>query len=177
MNKWLILLLLWTPLFGSEQPLKKLIEGNKRYLKGHTKPLSHTQRPFAIIVACADSRVAPEIIFNQGQGKLFVVRVAGNVVGDLEMESIRYAIDQLGVQLIMVLGHQYCGAVEAVRKGQTNDIPAIADLIEPSIAGTHSLESAIKSNARGVVDYLSHFFSVRIVGGYFDFESGKVNIL
>ena len=96
MNKWLILFLLWTPLFAGEKELQKLLDGNYRYVTGRKGPQPSSQKPFAVIVACSDSRVAPEIIFNQGQGELFVVRVAGNVVGELEMESIRFATDHLG---------------------------------------------------------------------------------
>jgi carbonic anhydrase len=177
MNKWLVLLLLWTPLFAAENDLQKLLDGNYRYVKGRKGPQPVSQKPFATIIACADSRVPPEIIFDQGQGDLFVVRVAGNVVGELEMESINYSVDQLGVELIMVLGHENCGAVEAVRKHQTYDIPAITTLIEPSIEGTKSLESAIKANVKGVVNYLRKFLNVKVVGGYYDFGTGKVEIL
>lgn len=177
MNKWLLLILLSTPLFGAEADLQKLVDGNARYLKGHVEPKSHTQKPFAVIVACSDSRVAPEIIFDQGLGDLFVVRVAGNVVGDIEMESINYALDHLGAKVVMVMGHEYCGAVDAVKEGQVSEISAIASLIKPSIKGAKTLEAAVKANVLGVVDHLDKNIKAHIVGAYYDFETGEVEIL
>ena len=78
--------------------------------------LAKSQHPFATIVSCSDSRVPPEIVFDQGLGDLFVVRVAGNVINDQGLGSIEYSVDVLGVRLIVVLGHQSCGAVEAAQR-------------------------------------------------------------
>lgn len=172
----LILCFFSMPLFGKEDAMQRLINGNKRYVQGHTK-IESDQSPFAVIVACSDSRVAPEIIFDQGLGDLFVVRIAGNVVGNLELESINFAVDQLGSSLVMVLGHENCGAVRAVRERKIGDIRGIASLIKPAIVGTTSLEAAIKANVLHVVKYLQDSLPVTVVGGYFDFKTGNVEVL
>ncbi len=177
MIKWMILSLLTLPLFGSDEAIQKLIEGNDRYVKGHVAPSAPGQTPFAVILACSDSRVAPEIIFDQGLGDLFVVRVAGNVAGDLGMESIQYATHVLGASVVMVLGHENCGAITAVKTGKTADISAIASLVEPNIKGIQNLEAAIKANVRGVVANLKDLVDVDVIGGYYDFDTGKVEIL
>ena len=127
--------------------LARLLEGNKRFVSGQLvhpgrKPedfaaLAEGQAPLAIIVGCADSRVAPELIFDQGVGDLFVLRVAGNIVsgaGPVMKGSIEFAVAELGVRLIMVLGHSQCGAVKAAIKHiDDNDaLPgSIGDLIDP----------------------------------------------
>jgi len=103
--------------------LRKLIEGNKRYMASHLIhpdqsserrfELKHGQHPFAIILGCSDSRVPPEVLFDQGLGDLYVVRVAGNVLDQMIVASIEYAVLHLNVKLIMVMGHSQCGAVQA----------------------------------------------------------------
>lgn len=109
---------------SAEEALRRLKEGNQRFVLGkysernigeeRRKDLhDNGQKPFAIIVTCSDSRVAPEYIFDQGLGELFVVRVAGNVLNDVVMGSVEYAADHLGVQLVVMLGHEKCGAVAA----------------------------------------------------------------
>src|SRR5258708_555531 len=116
----------------SDQALKMLQDGNERFVKEtlEKKDLGSTQRtklamgqhPFAIVLTCADSRVAPELIFNQGLGDLFVVRVAGNITDPLILGSIEYAAEHLHVPLIVVLGHEKCGAVSAaLSKGHFPD--------------------------------------------------------
>jgi carbonic anhydrase len=179
------------------EALQKLKEGNKRFVNGklehpnrdevRREALVSKQEPFAIIVGCSDSRVSPEILFDQGVGDLFVVRVAGNVGGPIELDSIEFAAVFLKSSLILVLGHENCGAVNAVLNGQTKDIPAIANLIAPAIKDTKtqsgSLESAIKANVRAVVTQLKNSppianqiarNSIKVVGGYFNLESGQV---
>ena len=94
------------------------------------------QKPFAIILGCSDSRVSPEILFDQGIGDLFIVRVAGNVAGPVELDSIEYAALYLKSSLVLVLGHENCGAITAVLDGQTKEIEHVADLIAPAIQGT-----------------------------------------
>ena len=95
------------------------------------------QSPFAVIVSCSDSRVPPELIFNQGLGDLFVVRVAGNVIDKIELGSVEYAVEHLKAPLIVVMGHENCGAVEAAveasGKKQHGNIGAIINKIEPSV--------------------------------------------
>lgn len=152
-----------------EEGLKSLQEGNQRYVKEslihpnrgseRRAELSSKQAPFAVIVACADSRVSPEIIFDQGIGDLFVVRVAGNVVGPLELDSIDYAAVVLKASLIVVLGHEACGAVQATLDGNAKIIESVANLIEPALKGIDktskdALQQATKQNARLMADYL-----------------------
>lgn len=184
-----------------DEALQALIDGNARYVSGKPEhpnrseearlAVKGTQRPFAAVLGCADSRVSPEIIFDQGIGDVFVVRVAGNVAGPLELDSLEYAIDHLGAVLILVLGHESCGAVDAVIHGKADDIEAVAALIEPavnrsrSLPGNH-LENAVKANVRDVVAYLktteviSKLLAkggVDVVGGYYRLGSGRVEII
>lgn len=108
---------------ASQDIWANLVEGNQRYMRDHPKhphqslkrikELNSGQHPFAVIVSCSDSRVPPELIFDQGLGDLFVIRTAGNVIGDFELGSIEYAVEHLGANLIVVLGHDGCGAVSA----------------------------------------------------------------
>ncbi|MBP7075115.1 MAG: carbonic anhydrase [Rhabdochlamydiaceae bacterium] len=181
--------------------LKKLMDGNNRYK--HEKLLhphqtkeariasATGQTPFATILGCSDSRVAPELIFDQGIGDLFVVRVAGNVVAPVELDSIEYSVIYLKSSIILVLGHENCGAIQAVIQGQTQDIEAVASLITPSLelARTQEgslLENTIKDNVLHVVDELkkSPVLSkmieekkINVVGGYYNFYSGAVKLI
>ena len=108
---------------SKEEAFLRILDGHWRYLDNQRKNVTTTeedrnrhaqgQYPFAAILGCADSRVSPEVIFDQGQGDLFVVRVAGNVVGDFEVASLEYAIEHLGVSLVIVMGHEKCGAVKS----------------------------------------------------------------
>ncbi len=129
-----------------ETPLGRLEWGNASYAKGKpTAPrrdkatrerlATEGQKPFAIVITCADSRVPPEIIFDQGLGDLFVVRVAGNVVGELEIASIEYAVAHLGVPLIITLGHTDCGAVKAsIKEGEAEGhLPTLIKRIKPAV--------------------------------------------
>lgn len=110
-----------------ETALSVLLEGNQRFLSGQLRHPHQTQQrihetenaqhPFAVVVTCSDSRVSPEIIFDEGLGDLFVIRTAGNLIGDLELGSIEYAVEHLGVPLVVVLGHTECGAVKAFLEG------------------------------------------------------------
>jgi carbonic anhydrase len=154
-----------------EEALARLMSGNARYVEGYAAhphadaprrlEVSATQRPFAVVLACADSRVAPELIFDQGLGDLFVIRVAGNVVDDAVLASIEYAVIHLGSTLVMALGHERCGAVKATiealaGRGSPDDagtrIGALAALITPAVravpAGTADpLDAAVSLNA------------------------------
>jgi carbonic anhydrase len=178
------------------ESLQKLIDGNERYINDKPLYANHSsdrraaltskQKPFATILGCSDSRVSPEIVFDQGLGDLFVVRVAGNVVGPIELDSIDYSAKYLGSSLIVVLGHESCGAVSAVRDGKTADIQDLAELIYPSIQDASSLENAIKDNVRAVVNDLKKSRllqsliqkkQVNCVGAYYHLATGKVEIL
>ena len=188
--------------------LDQLLEGNKRFMKGelaHPRrkpedfvPLAEGQAPLAVIVGCADSRVAPELIFDQGVGDLFVVRVAGNVVsgtGAALKGSIEYAVAELGVRLILVMGHRQCGAVKAAIKhldahdALPGSISGLVDIIKPAVAAVKGkpgnlLDNAIKANVERGVDRLKHLQPIlaesvkkgtlKVVGAVYDLHSGKV---
>lgn len=184
----------------SSQALQRLIQGNQRYVSGsiehkellgyHRQALVSKQKPIAAIVGCSDSRVPPEIIFDQGLGDLFIIRVAGNVVGDLELESLHYSVVALKTPLIVVLGHQHCGAVEAVIQGKTKLITNIAALIKPAIALAKTckppiLNCAVKHNVLQVVSRLKENKKIanmisqgklQVVGAYYNLESGVVEL-
>ena len=128
------------------------------------------------------------MIFDQGIGDLFVVQDAGNIVGETELDSINFAILHLKTPLVMIVGHQECGAVMAVVKGQTEDIPAIAKEIEPAVVKSRKMwgsriENAVKENVRLGVEKLEknpmyakliQQGKLKVVGGYYDFKTGKV---
>lgn len=185
-----------------DEALKRLIEGNKRFMENRVVcPAPNrseerrmetvgVQKPFAIIVGCSDSRVPPEFVFDQGLADIFVVRIAGNVVSDLELDSVEYSVLYNDSKIIMVLGHQNCGAVDAVMKGQTKDIESIATLIEPAIYNAKreklSLKEAIIANVKNSVDRIqksgpiSKFIQknkIKVVGAYYDFETGEAQIV
>jgi carbonic anhydrase len=191
--------------------LARLIEGNKRFVSGQLAhpgrrpedfaPLAEGQAPVAIIVGCADSRVAPEVVFDQGVGDLFVVRVAGNVVsgaGPFIKGSVEFAVAELGARLIVVLGHEACGAVKAaVAHIDANDtLPgAIRDLVEvirPAAAAVRGkpgdkLENAIKANVamgverlKGLEPILAGMVKkgdVKLVGAVYKLRTGVVELL
>lgn len=198
MRRFISLLLLLNMGFAQSpsEAMQRLLEGNKRYTTDKLLHPNHSsdrreeitsgQNPFATILGCSDSRVAPEIIFDQGLGDLFTVRVAGNVVGDIELNSIDYSVKYLGSSLILVLGHESCGAVTAVMKGQTADIEDVANLIKPAIQGTKTAEEAIKANVRWFVSELKKTKFVRkyisekkldCIGAYYHLGTGEVEIL
>ncbi len=176
--------------------LQQLIEGNQRYAsekavhprQGASKRLQTAQKqtPFAVILGCADSRVSPELIFDQGIGDLFVIRVAGQVAGPLELESLHFAVAQLGAPLVVVLGHEKCGAVSAVFNGQTEAIPELAAHIYPTLTPHHSLNDAITAHVQHVVGTLkTHPLFTPLVdqnkliitGGVYQLASGLVSFL
>ena len=185
-------------------PLEKLKQGNERYVNSTTvchddwtakrTALVDNQKPFAIIVACSDSRVPPEIVFDQTLGHLFIVRVAGNIVDDFAIGSIEYGVSVLGANLIVVLGHANCGAVDAALKEMKfdNHIQAILDDIAPAVTAVkgqtgNALELATKQNVRNVEEtlktskpVLAKLFadgSLKIEGGYYNLDTGKVEFL
>lgn len=182
-----------------ERALEKLMQGNKRYTSG--KPahpnsgakrraqVARGQHPFAVVVSCADSRVPPEVLFDQGLGDLFVVRSAGHVVDDLALGSIEYAVEHLGVNLIVVLGHERCGAVDATVKGgeAPGHVNSVVQAIKPAVdkvRGKHGdlLCNAVKSNVKQVAEKIkgsgpivSEAFNdgtLAVVGAYYDLDTG-----
>lgn len=183
-----------------KEALTKLMAGNERYTKdslihpnrsqARRDSLTDTQNPFATVIGCSDSRVSPTLVFDQGIGDIFEVRVAGNVIGPVAIASAEYSVKYLGSSLIFVLGHENCGAVGAVLKGQTEDIEPIADKIKEALKGApkfsdNPLENAIKANVHNVVQLLRNnpLFAplikekkLEVVGGYYNLQSGKVEI-
>jgi len=152
-----------------QTPLQQLIAGNQRYAGGHPlhlhqdtdrrTELAGGQHPIAIVVGCSDSRVPPEIVFDQGLGDIFVVRVAGNVVDDQAIGSIEYAVEHLHTHLIVVLGHEKCGAVQAAVAGgeAPGHIGSIVRAIEPAVEKARHepgdlLDNAVNENVLRVVD-------------------------
>jgi carbonic anhydrase len=190
--------------------LARLLEGNKRFVSGKTARLGRKpedfaadakgQAPLAIIVACADSRVAPELIFDQGVGDLFVVRVAGNVVsgaGPIVKGSIEFAVAELGARLIMVLGHSKCGAVKAAMQHiEAEDklpgsIGELVKLIRPAVIAAKGkksdvLENVTRANVLAGVKRLESLDPIvakvaksgelKVVGGTYQLSTGKVEV-
>jgi carbonic anhydrase len=157
--------------------------------------LTKSQHPFAIIVSCSDSRVPPEIVFDQGLGDLFVLRVAGNIIDDHSLGSIEYAVDHLATRLIVVLGHQRCGAVKAAKetiasKGKASaHIQSLVTAIRPAVEATVNgdLETTVKANVKDVVQALRSSTpvlkpkvdsgEVQVIGGYYSLDTGSVTFL
>lgn len=189
-------------LAAAESGLERLLQGNKRYVNDalthpnrtseRREAIVSTQTPFATIVSCADSRVAPEILFDQGVGDLFVVRVAGNVIGPIELDSIEYSVLYLKSSVIIVMGHENCGAVDAVIKGTTKDIESVAELIEPAVLRARKsnpanlLEASVKANAINMKNHLMESPALKpflakkqleIFAAYYDLNTGSVKIL
>ena len=172
---------------------------SKRYDHPHQtaarqKELASGQHPHAAILSCADSRVAPEIVFDQGLGDLFDVRVAGNVAGDSELASIEYAAEHLNVPLVVVMGHQRCGAVTAAVEGGEahGHLPTLLNAIRPAVEQARRVpgdrvENATRINVELVVDQLRTSQPVlsamvgkrelRIVGAVYSLDTGRVTWL
>jgi carbonic anhydrase len=157
--------------------------------------LTKSQHPFAIILSCSDSRVPPELVFDEGLGDLFIVRVAGNVLNDEGLGSIEYGVEVLGARLIVVLGHQSCGAVDAAMKTVAakskapGHIQSLVTAIKPVVdsAPKADLDAMIKANVKHVVDALRsstpilkarvNSGEVQVIGGYYTLDTGVVSFL
>jgi carbonic anhydrase len=189
-----------------EEAFQRILEGHWRYLQNQRESITTTsedrsrhsqgQYPFAAILGCADSRVSPEVIFDQGQGDIFVVRVAGHVVGDFEVASLEYAIEHLGVSLVIVMGHEHCGAVKAalgVQAGASIEGPIgkLLEAIQPAASEARGLEGdllgqAIRSHVRRSVDAMFEHSAcmrlavdggtLRVIGLVYDLASGDLDI-
>ena len=189
------------------EALQRLVDGNARYARevvqgpnrsaARRVAVAPKQYPFASILSCADSRVPPEVIFDQGIGDLFVVRVAGNILDDVVQASLEYSVEVLGVQLVMVLGHSACGAVAAaidmVEKGAVlpGALPALGDAIAPAVKSVSGMPgdpvaNAVNANvtlnvARCASEKVLYGprvsnGSVMVVGGVYDLASGEVKL-
>jgi len=190
--------------FSNERFVQRLLDGNRRYVDGkpshpnqtleRRKHVAKGQHPFAVVLSCSDSRVPPEIIFDQGIGDLFVVRVAGNIVDDAGLGSIEYAVEHLHASLIVVLGHERCGAVEAAVKGgeAPGRIKSLVEAIRPAVEKSKGepgdlAENAMRANVRLVVDHLKaskpileHFVhkgTLTVVGARYDLDDGQVTVI
>jgi carbonic anhydrase len=187
--------------------LKRLMEGNARYVSGVARRHDFTherealvggQNPYAAVLSCADSRIAPEYAFDGGRGDLFVCRVAGNFAGDETVASMEYAVAVLGTPLILVLGHDSCGAVDATIKSLKDDkpppghIPTLVAAIAPAVRTAaqqsgNALDNAIRQN---VIDNVAKLKSaapilnaaveqgkLKVVGGIYRLSTGTVELL
>jgi len=194
----------------ADSVLAHLVEGNKRFVSGKLEhpgrrpedfvPLAEGQAPLAAIVACADSRVAPELVFDQGIGDLFVVRVAGNVAADagpVVKGSLEFAVAEPGVKLILVLGHSQCGAVKAAIEHieKSDQLPGsignLVALIQPAVIAAKGqpgdkLTNVIKANVLKCVERIKvtdpilskavKSGGLKVVGGAYELRTGKVDL-
>lgn len=192
------------PRVTANQALKKLTDGNNRYVRGKAihphhnrnrlREIAPSQHPFAVVLGCADSRVSPEILFDRGLGDLFDIRVAGNILDDAILGSIEYAVAELGVPLIVVLGHERCGAVKAALEGKPvpGHIGNLVAAINPAVAKVKGQagdpwENAVRANVKMVAEKLKNSppilaglvkaGKVKIVGARYDLDDGKVAII
>ena len=193
------------------EALARLREGNRRFVANQTAPepidmvkraaLAAGQEPFAIILGCSDSRVPAELVFDQGFGDLFVIRVAGNIVAPSQVGSVEFAASRFGTRLVVVLGHSECGAIIATLEeitghatSQSRNLRSIVDRVRPSVetllSGHRNLDSvtlireAVRANVRVSVDHLTHGSALleqlsrsdglMVVGAEYSLETGVV---
>lgn len=197
----------------AREALARLRAGNLRFasnVRGSDAFVSHTRRaeltagqePFAIILGCSDSRVPAEIVFDQGLGDLFVIRVAGNIVAPSQVGSVEFAASRFGTRLVVVLGHSQCGAILATveelqrpTENQSINLRAIVDRVRPSVEGLLAtrlaedrealVKEAVRANIRASVDHLRHGSQVieqlirdegvQVVGAEYSLETGVVD--
>lgn len=166
------------------EALQRLREGNKRFVaemlshadhmgRSRRREIAVAQEPFAIVLGCSDSRVPAEIVFDQGLGDLFVIRVAGNIVAPSQVGSVEFAVERFATRLVVVLGHSNCGAVAATleelrrpSRDQSKNLRAIVDRIRPSVEGVLAAGAgrdpeelshhAVRANVRASADHLRH---------------------
>jgi carbonic anhydrase len=201
------------PTVDAAQALQRLREGNARFV-AHVRSaetlarqllraeLALGQQPFAVLLGCSDSRVPAELVFDQGLGDLFVIRVAGNIVAPSQIGSVEFAVEQFGTPLVVVLGHTLCGAVGATLAAlldgaspSTKSLNSIVNRIRPALAGwvtpgsteprQQLRERAVRANVRASVDHLRHgseLLEARvlsgqllIVGAEYNLETGQVD--
>jgi carbonic anhydrase len=197
----------------AEQALERLREGNRRFVsetRNSEAPTSGTRRrevaiaqePFAIILGCSDSRAPAEVVFDQGLGDLFVIRVAGNIVASSQVGSVEFAAERFGTRLVVVMGHTRCGAIDATleamtRKGgsASRNMMSIVDRVRPSIESLMATDlaadpvrlrrEAMRANVRTSASHLRHSSDIleglvesgdlTVVGGALDLDTGEVS--
>ncbi|NJM77833.1 MAG: carbonic anhydrase [Acaryochloridaceae cyanobacterium RU_4_10] len=189
---------------SADDALDRLMEGNRRFTQQQSEyphqslkrlqEVAYAQHPYATILSCADSRVPAEIIFDAGIGDLFDIRVAGNIVTPEVLGSLEYAVLQLDTPLIIVLGHERCGAITAAVKGGTlpGSIGTLVAAIQPGIdlgegVSDESIEKAVVANVAYQINAVKRNSpliteralknQLKIVGGRYDLDSGKVEII
>ena len=200
-------------MLSAPDALERLREGNNRFVSGVRSLSSLTsqmqrneliagQTPFAVILGCSDSRVPVEIIFDEGMGDLFVIRVAGNIIASSQIGSVEFAVEQFGTRLVVVLGHSHCGAVRATldelqqpMENRSRNLRSIVDRIRPAVQGLletdvkHDkdilLQHAVRANVRVSVNHLRYGSDVLekmieqdgliIVGAEYSLETGIVD--
>lgn len=204
------------PLLSPTRALEKLMDGNRRFVSdryGTTtcattqsvrRELAASQAPFAIILGCSDSRVPAEIVFDQGLGDLFVIRVAGNIVAPSQIGSVEFAADRFGTRLVVVLGHQRCGAILATIEALTGaggsgeasrNLRSITDRVRPAVESVLAaadglsperlVEEAVRANVRAAANQLRHGSELierlvadgrlMVVGAEYSLETGVVD--
>jgi carbonic anhydrase len=178
--------------------------GNREAITGRARrlELAATQEPFAAILGCSDSRVPVEIVFDQGLGDLFVIRVAGNIVAPSQIGSVEFAAEQFGTRLVVVLGHTQCGAIQTTLQqlqrpieNQSRNLRSIVDLIRPSVEGLLATElrhdlhalarAAVRANIRAsvqrlrhgsdIIEQLIHKAGLMVVGAEYSLQTGVVD--
>jgi carbonic anhydrase len=197
---------------AAKEALQRLKDGNRRYMADEQRPsmantqarrdaLASGQEPFAIILGCSDSRVPAELVFDQGLGDLFVIRVAGNVVAPSQVGSVEFAAARFGTRLVVVMGHTKCGAIQATLEelarpsdSQSRNLRSIVDRIRPAVVAMLATElrhdpealarHAIRANVMLAVDHLRHGSDIlehhiqkdglRVVGAEYSIETGEV---
>jgi carbonic anhydrase len=197
---------------SAQEALERLKEGNRRFVQHlrstevlmsqlRRSELVKGQKPFAIVLGCSDSRVPAELVFDQGLGDLFVIRVAGNIVAPSQVGSVEFAAEAFGTRLVVVMGHTFCGAIDATleaiespRKPRSPNLASIVDRIRPAIEGlVHTelakdrerfIQEAMRANVRASVNHLRHGSAIlekmvlqdglQVVGAEYRLESGEV---
>lgn len=189
---------------SADEALKRLSEGNQRYVVGkfirphqtsvRRAELIEGQHPFAIVLGCSDSRIPVELVFDQGVGDIFVVRNAGNIADDVSLASIEYAAAHLHVSLVVVLGHGSCGAVTATASGgeMEGHLSAIASVIRPAVEKVKDQQGDLVNNAaranavmvaeklkssKPVLSELVKSGKLTVSAAFYDIKSGKVEFI
>ena len=198
------------PAYTAQQALARLKQGNARFLSGHARfptvqkeilaDLAKGQHPFATVLGCSDSRVPPELVFDASFGELFVIRVAGNVLGPAIEGTLQYAGVHLHTPLLVVLGHEGCGAVEAALEEKFHgaehrsrialllqDIMPALDGLDPTAPASELLSSAVEANVRWTLGQVvgsrewqarvAHGDDIKAIGAVYEIATGRVRFL
>jgi carbonic anhydrase len=198
---------------SAKEAISRLVEGNERYIKNlrsvdsmlsHSRRDMESQRPFAIVLGCSDSRAPAEVVFDLGLGDLFVIRVAGNIVAPSQVGSVEFAAERFGTRLVVVMGHTNCGAIDAALEAvvrnagpASRNLMSIVDRVRPSIESLVTTElardpvrlrrEAMRANVRASVSHLRHSSEIVerlvdrgelvVVGAELELATGEVSFL